>query len=372
MSQERKKSTEKKYSGSKTSRPNKKKSTEKKYSGSKTSRPNKKKSTEKKYSGSKTSKPNKKLFLSEDEEDILDLEIIPSNNKDKHVVNSEIWKPFPVDYFKKDYEVSNKGSIRNIETQNKLKLQIKNGYHYCNLSENKKFKSYRVHRLVAKLFVKNPDKENTIVNHIDGNKLNNDWKNLEWTTIKGNNQHAADNNLTGKTMRRISQFDLDGNLIKIHESTIAASKATNCSTGNIVDVCKGKLTRAKEFKFEYTDVNPNEQMIDPKKKGMKNIKSFPNYWISDDGKIYSTRGKKYLNPYAHPTGCLQIQLTKAKEGGGQIKKSVLMHVLVAIYFLKKPKGNYNCIRHKDNDKKNNKVENLEWIIVPGVSANLDI
>jgi hypothetical protein len=364
----------------------------------------------KNYSGSKTSRPNKKITKSKkeidilpEEEDLSDIEITKSKKpitKKKKIVDLsetdendidvkeesdieindndismnqdlELWGPLPVKNFMKKYEVSNKGSIRNIETGKKKKLQVKNGYYYCVVSNSGKSKTYRVHRLVAALFIKNPDKKNTIVNHIDGNKLNNNCSNLEWTTIKGNNQHAVDNNLIGKTKRRIACYDLQGNLIKIYESTIAASEATNCSTGNIVDVCKGKLNRAKQFKFKYADVNPNEQIIDPKELGMKNIKTFPNYWVSKDGRIYTTRGKKYLNPFGHPTGCMQIQLTRPKEGGGQIKKTILMHVLVAKYFLPKPKnGNYNCIKHKDGNKTNNKIENLEWGYVGG--ANIDL
>lgn len=47
-----------------------------------------------------------------------------------------------------------------------------------------------IHRLVAKTFIKNP-KGLTIVNHKDGNKLNNDLSNLEWVTPKGNSIHAV-------------------------------------------------------------------------------------------------------------------------------------------------------------------------------------
>lgn len=51
-----------------------------------------------------------------------------------------------------------------------------------------------VHRLVANLYLQNkynlPD-----VNHIDGNKLNNNFSNLEWTTKSDNSKHAFDNGL---------------------------------------------------------------------------------------------------------------------------------------------------------------------------------
>ncbi|MDD6906567.1 MAG: HNH endonuclease [Finegoldia magna] len=50
---------------------------------------------------------------------------------------------------------------------------------------------YFVHRLVAKTFIKNNlDKKE--VNHIDGNKLNNHFSNLEWCTTKENIQHSYD------------------------------------------------------------------------------------------------------------------------------------------------------------------------------------
>lgn len=51
--------------------------------------------------------------------------------------------------------------------------------------------TYMIHRLVAQGFVKNPDPTTKLwVNHIDGNKLNNSYENLEWCTIKENNDHA--------------------------------------------------------------------------------------------------------------------------------------------------------------------------------------
>jgi hypothetical protein len=55
-------------------------------------------------------------------------------------------------------------------------------------------KHFYIHRLVATLFVPNPDNK-PCVNHIDGNKCNNHYSNLEWLTQAENNRHAIDTGL---------------------------------------------------------------------------------------------------------------------------------------------------------------------------------
>ena len=72
--------------------------------------------------------------------------------------------------------------LKSIYWSKELKL---NGYKYVNLSKNNKTKTYRVHRLVAKAFIDNPEKLPQI-NHIDENKSNNQVNNLEWCTAKYN------------------------------------------------------------------------------------------------------------------------------------------------------------------------------------------
>lgn len=93
-----------------------------------------------------------------------------------------------------NYEISNFGNFRSNQ-ERLLKLNVNaRGYYYCNISTNCKVSKVKIHRLVAKYFVNNPLSKDT-VNHIDGNKLNNHFSNLEWLTRKENIQHGYKNGL---------------------------------------------------------------------------------------------------------------------------------------------------------------------------------
>jgi hypothetical protein len=63
------------------------------------------------------------------------------------------------------------------------------GYVGVVLCKESKYKSFRIHRLIAIAFIPNPDNK-PCVNHLDGNKLNNNIDNLEWCTHSENNKHA--------------------------------------------------------------------------------------------------------------------------------------------------------------------------------------
>lgn len=70
-----------------------------------------------------------------------------------------------------------------------LKQTVQNGYHIVTIHlEGKKIQT-KTHRLVAKLWIPNPENK-PAVNHIDGNKDNNHYTNLEWCTNAENNYHA--------------------------------------------------------------------------------------------------------------------------------------------------------------------------------------
>ena len=89
-----------------------------------------------------------------------------------------------------NYEIDETGKVINLATKNQLKGSIsEHGYLYYRLSKDGKKKKYYAHRLVAEAFIPNPNGL-PVVNHIDGNKLNNNIENLEWVSYSENTQHA--------------------------------------------------------------------------------------------------------------------------------------------------------------------------------------
>jgi len=95
------------------------------------------------------------------------------------------------------YLVSNTGEIQGVKTGKIRKKNVNHeGYYFVGISfgSRKKFKCIKNHKAVAETFTCKPDGKE-VVNHIDGNKLNNNAENLEWVTYSENLVHAYRNGL---------------------------------------------------------------------------------------------------------------------------------------------------------------------------------
>jgi hypothetical protein len=155
----------------------------------------------------------------------------------------EIWKN--IKGYEGKYQVSNLGRIKSLYRWNgkafykrehimESYINNKNGYIYIALMKNNKNKNCRLHRLVAEAFIPNPENKPQ-VNHIDGDKTNNNANNLEWCTQSENELHAYNKGLANSDNKKfkVFQYDMQGNLLNIYDSLQEASDKTGVHISKI-------------------------------------------------------------------------------------------------------------------------------------------
>lgn len=130
-------------------------------------------------------------------------------------MKKETWKN--IKDYEGYYQISSYGRVKSLKRQVKTKngfriikekilkkIPDKDKYIMVKLSKNNKIKTCKVHRLVAEYFIENPNNLPQ-VNHIDGNKQNNYYKNLEYTANLKNTNHYHSRNGTKKYGVHMSQ-----------------------------------------------------------------------------------------------------------------------------------------------------------------------
>lgn len=143
-----------------------------------------------------------------------------------------------------DYYISSHGNVKNKHGKFKKLKMDKYGYLTVGLWKNGEVKYFTVHRLVATYFVKNP-KNKPQVNHIDEDKTNNYYTNLEWVTAKENINHGTRNHRVrdaeigskNHKARAIIGIDLEMNETREYDFILESEKDGFCHTC-IIQCCK--------------------------------------------------------------------------------------------------------------------------------------
>lgn len=200
-----------------------------------------------------------------------------------------------------DYYIYDNGDVLNIHTNKILKGSVgEHGYKYYRLSQNNHKKMFYAHRLVAEYFIPNPDNL-PIVNHLDGNKLNNNMDNLEWSSYSDNTLHAHANN----------------------------------------------LIKHKSVKEYYTQDLPNEKW--------EKIEDY-HYSISSLGRVRNDETMLLLKP-SIVCGYSKIRLSKQ----GKVKDFLVHKLVYCIFNNIKDIENGYVIDHINANKIDNRLENLRLI-----------
>ena len=165
----------------------------------------------------------------------------------------EIWKDiFYTDIrnnetidFRGKYQVSNLGNVRNVRTNKILKpRKDKDGY----LDISLKRRHFRIHRLVAEMFIENPN-EYDFVNHKDEVVSNNTVENLEWCTCYYNNNYGNRNKEISKTIIGVNIEN--GDIVEFYGMREAERNGFNHA--NISECCNGNRKTHKGYKWYYLD-----------------------------------------------------------------------------------------------------------------------
>lgn len=168
-----------------------------------------------------------------------------------------------IEGYEKMYGVDEEGNVYSHYSKKVLSQKLSRGYPQVQLYKDGRRKFHYVHRLVAKAFLNEEDGK-TFINHIDGDKLNNNAGNLEWCTQSENQKHAyklglqkpniskAQSMSAKKNSIKVNQYTKDGELIKTYSSMSEAKEALEFSSVTMIsECCRGLRETAKGFRWSY-------------------------------------------------------------------------------------------------------------------------
>ena len=159
------------------------------------------------------------------------------------------------DILSNTYSISEDGEIKNIKTGRAIsQREDKDGYMVCNLSTtNKRQQTFKVHRLVALMYVENDNPEVKVqVNHKDENKKNNHYSNLEWCTLHYNINYGLRTKkaITPRERAIIIKNENTGDVVKF-ESIASACRMLNLDPRHLGEVLSGTRKTVNGYSAFY-------------------------------------------------------------------------------------------------------------------------
>ena len=259
------------------------------------------------------------------------------------------------------WQVSSFGRCRDSRGRITLGCLEASGYRNVRISGHRNY----VHRVVAYSFLGPPPSDAAWqVNHIDGNCSNNRIDNLEWVSHSENARHSyatnpSRGNAGSKRARPVMIRPLGSHKWTRFSSIKLAAEATSQPYGTVYGRClKHFQVDGYEYKFapvQQVDGAGEEwrPMIDARSGRLVSGRM-----VSSHGRIKSKAGRISLES-ARKDG---YKYTKIRLGSKSQYRTELLHRLVAASFLGLPPSlEHSQINHKDGNKSNNAVENLEYV-----------
>ena len=152
------------------------------------------------------------------------------------------------------YQASNFGRVySNYNGGRFLKLTTSSkGYHRITLCGELENKNVFVHRIIAALYVEGY-REDLYVNHIDENKTNNHYTNLEWCTAAENNKHSCKKILDGVIKSNAKKYlvTFPCGKIEVVYNLSKFSREWDLNQSHMVATSRGTRKQHKGFKCEF-------------------------------------------------------------------------------------------------------------------------
>ena len=232
------------------------------------------------------------------------------------------------------------------------------GYYRAKILGN----DFYVHRLVAFTFIGPPPNAYAWqVHHLDGNPSNNRLDNLEYVTQQENVKHSFDNPSRGcggaKRSRPVMWRPRGSQSWTMCESGAQAAKQLGISQGFVCKCCRGAAV-AKNFEIQFAekdqDCFPGEEWKPLHVPSLGTLADAPGRMVGSYGQIKCSNGR-ISRGYRSRQGYFLTTLAG-------FNTTFLVHRLVAAAFLgQPPTAQHTQINHKDGNKGNNAVANLEYV-----------